>query len=164
MPLAEAFNYPRTKWVAGSLVLMSVGHLSQDILAWKKLSSNPPNQDWLQCCQEVLEVCYFCLPAPDPLQRPTVVPLQWSHGRVSPLESCWLQHCPERCSGPIRAVSFPEDKRYAEGKKPNSPRQPRWGGGYTGLQWGPPTVVFLILHATNLDVDFPLCSSNIFPL
>lgn len=27
----------------------------------------------------------------------------------------------EQCSGPIRAVSFPDDKRYAEGKNPTPP-------------------------------------------
>lgn len=85
------------------------------------------------------------------------------------LRSCgasWQQHCPAVLQ--LTAMSIPKDnKPCAKGAKPSAHssldiRQPPPGEGCTDLQQGPPTAVILIPHATNLDVDFPRCSSNIF--
>lgn len=138
--------------------IISAGPFYHDILARKKTIrvktwSELQNQKWLQILPRDVWVLPFLS---------ACTSLHWGFWSCG---ASWQQHCPGVLQ--LAAMSIPKDKltqkelNQLPHRDPDL-RQPPPGEDCTDLQQGPLTAVTLIPHATNLNVDFPQCSSNIF--
>lgn len=95
-----------------------MAHLSQDLLAWKKIT-NTPNQDWLRILAR--DAWGFALSVH--LHLTLCRDLPWSHctDLIEELLLPGSTGCStvQGCSGSVRAMSFPEDKRYTKPAPPD---------------------------------------------